>query len=217
MTAYIAFFDLDGTILDTSSAKLFIKYLFQNRRIGVRDLLEGASIGIIHRLGIMNTEKQVKQWVMKYKGQLESETLAEVRQWFETDVKFHIRKSMVHEMEMHRRQGGRLVILSAATDYICNIVKNHLSMDEVICTRLEVENGRFTGKLLNRYCYGEEKLARAITYCRYQGFPLDTAYCYGDSLADAHVMKKTRYPVCVDPDWRLLRLARKKEWRIIKD
>jgi len=64
-------------------------------------------------------------------------------------------------MDWHRRQGHRLVIVSASPEFYVRAVGDELGVDGVVATRLEVgPDGRLTGRFEGRNCRGEEKLDR---------------------------------------------------------
>mgnify|MGYP000297794737 CR=1 FL=1 len=214
---YVAFFDLDNTILDASSGRLYVQYLFQNGGIGFQELLEGMFVGVVYRLGLLDTEAIIRRWAMKYRGVPEKKIADQVRAWFDNVVVHHFRPSVQDEINRHRANGGRVVILSAASNFVCHLVGGHLDMDDVLCTHLEVVNGRLTGSFNGSYCYGREKLNRALRYCTENGFFLSDAYYYGDSHADEFILSGVGHPVCVAPDWRLKRLAGRNRWPIIFD
>ncbi len=216
MKNYVAFFDLDHTILSESSAKLYIKYMFQKGKLGLKEMITGIYVGIIYRLGVMDTEKIIKKWALKYTGKPEKEILDEVKIWFDEVVVNHFRKSILAEINCHKKNNGKVVILSAATNYICKVVQSHLTMDDTLCTELEVADGLFTGKLSGSYCFGEEKRVRAIKYCTDNNYSMENAFYYGDSLSDSYILEKVGNPVCVSPDWRLERVAEKQGWPVIK-
>ncbi len=216
MHRYVAFFDLDHTILDTSSARLYIRYLHDEGMIGKLDLTKGIFLSILHRFGFFATEEVIKKWVMKYRGLPERETLEHTILWFDKMVKPHIRISAFEEIRRHRENGARTVILSASTNYGCQPVREYLGMDDIITTKLEVRDGIFTGNLDGDYCYGPVKLKKAMEYCIRHNFDMEKAWYYGDALADMHIMERVGNPVCVTPDRKLRRLAKKRGWKIVE-
>ena len=216
MKNYIAFFDLDHTILNTSSGKLFIKHSFENNLISLREMLLGFFIGMVHKLGIYESEKIIKKWVMKYCGISEKGIIDYTNLWFNEAVIKHLRKSAIEEIKYHNSNGGKTVLLSASTPYICNPVKDYLDMDDVICSQLEVVDGKFTGRIIGRYCYKEEKLKRAIKFCDKHEVSIKQAYYYADSFADVPVLEYVAKPICISPDRRLRRMAKKRGWEIRK-
>lgn len=212
---YIAFFDLDHTILTTSSGKLYLRHVRRKGGISVRELAYGLIISYLYRMGFIDTETIVKRWALKYRGRSEKGLIEFSNSWFSAEVPAYFRKAVVDEIRRHQAEGARTVILSAATPYVCIPTQRHLGMDDVISSRLEVVDGKFTGYLDGPYCYGKEKLARAHAYCAERGYRLEDAWYYGDSFADLHVLERVRVPVCVAPDARLRKAARARGWRII--
>ena len=209
---YIAFFDLDHTILDESSGTLFVKYSYAVKKMKLRELLLGIVVTLLHRLGLYDTYSIVKKWAMKYKGHPESEMIEFSNRWFDEIVIDHIRREAIDEIEFHKKNGGLTVLLSAASPYVCNPLSKFLSIDDVICSRLEVAEGLFTGEFSGEYCYGVEKRKRAVDYCEKNCYKLKDAYYYGDSCADIPVLEIVGNPVCITPDRKLRKHALRMNW-----
>ncbi len=214
MKKYAAFFDLDHTILDTSSARLYIKYLYARGKLKTRDLLRGRFISTMHRFGFFATEEIIEKWVMKYRGVSEKATIELTKKWFDESVAGHIREKAAAEIARHREAGARTVVLSASINYGCEEVMRHLGMDDVISTRLKVRDGLFTGELDGEYCYGPVKLKKAIEYCIRHDFDMEEAWYYGDAFADFYILEGVGHPVCVTPDRKLRKAAKKRGWEI---
>ncbi len=216
MKRYAAFFDLDDTLLTSSSGKLFIQYSYQHNLISHNELLYGMAMFLVHRLGFIKTEGLVRKWAMKYQGWPEKKMLDFANNFFHEVLVHHFRNSMTGEIEHHKKNGGLTVLLSASTSFLCEMVRDHFKMDDIICTTLALDSGFYTGQLAGEYCYGAEKLNRAVAYCTKRGFSMSDAYYYADSFADVPVFELVGYPVCVNPDRRLKRLARTRGWRSIR-
>lgn len=215
MKPFIAFFDLDHTLLDTSSGRLFIKYAYQQGMISHGELISGMLIAAIHRFGMFNTSNIFQKWAQKFAGWPETKMRDFTERFFIERVASRFRPQIVDEVRFHKARGAHTVLLSASTSYICEPARRHLSMDAVLSTTLEVENGIFTGRTRGRYCYGAEKLVRAAAYCRSMDIALSECYYYGDSFADLPVLEKIGFPVCVHPDRALRRIALQRGWRTI--
>ncbi len=215
MKSYIAFFDLDHTMLDTSSGRLFIKYAYRHGVISHRELLSGITISMMHRFGLLNSVEIFDKWALKFSGWPEIKMRDFTESFFSEVAVGHMRPSIVQEVNFHREKGALTVILSASMVYMCEPLRRHLSLDECLCTTLEVHNGLFTGKVNGKYCYGPEKLNRARAYCAAMGIPLDKCFYYADSPADLPVLEMVGTPVCVSPRYDLRRIAHRHNWRII--
>ncbi len=214
MKRYVAFFDLDKTIIDSTSGKLFITYSHNTGYLSHSDFILSNFMVFLYGRGILTTEYVIKKWAKKYKGVTQKKVTDFSKIFFNDCIKNHIRKKAIEEIALHKKDHGKTVVLSAALPYICNPLCEYLEMDDVICTNLEVKDCVFTGRLLGSYCYGEEKLNRVEAYCNDDGFTLDDAFYYADSTADVPVLERVGNPICITPDKRLRNLSIKRGWKI---
>jgi HAD superfamily hydrolase (TIGR01490 family) len=114
----------------------------------------------------------------------------------------------------HGEQGDTVAIVTGATPYAARPLARELGIEHVVCTELEVEEGRFTGQVVQPMSYGEGKVARAESLAASQGFRLDEATFYSDSITDLPLLERVGEPVVVNPDARLRRVARRRGWRL---
>jgi HAD superfamily hydrolase (TIGR01490 family) len=107
-----------------------------------------------------------------------------------------------------------VAIVTGATPYAAQPLARELGIDHVIATNLEVENGRFTGRVRHPMGYGPGKVVLSEKLAEEQGFSLDESTFYSDSITDLPLLERVRTPVAVNPDTRLKRHASKNGWRI---
>ncbi|MEX2598839.1 MAG: HAD family hydrolase [Dehalococcoidia bacterium] len=98
----------------------------------------------------------------------------------------------LERLQWHARQGHDLVVVSASQDlYVAPCMSFHGVMD-TIATRLEVVDGRMTGRMSGGNCYGPEKLFRLQRLVGdLEGRGL---YVYGDSKGDLDLLAVARHP-----------------------
>ncbi len=157
-------------------------------------------------------EKEVK----KVTGMSEEEMIKICERWFDEMVKHYIYPRAVEVVTEHRAKGHMLVILSAATPYTVNPVMKHLGIEHGICTHLEVENGLFTGKIVEPYCYGEGKIYWAERFVKEKGLHFEDCYFYTDSYTDLPMLEKVGMPRPVNSDRLLEAEAQKRDWPTMK-
>lgn len=216
MKPYIAFFDLDNTLLAGSSGSYLVRYSYKNGLLSHSELVFGVYSSILYRAGLADSGKVVARWIMKYRDWPEKKIRDFSARFFDDVLLEHVRREAKEAVEFHRANGGKTVILSASTTYICEPVRKHLGMDDCICTALETRNGVLTGRLAGKYCYGSEKLNRVILYCASTGHSLEDAFYYADAVADLPVLDKVAFPMCVTPSRRLKRVARHRGWPVLR-
>jgi len=129
-------------------------------------------------------------------------------------LKRAIRPEIISEIFYHRENHADVVILSSVMMEICRLIGSHLGMDDIICTKLEENNGVYTGLPETRFCFRDEKRVRMADYCELNNYKLSEAYYYGDSIADLPALEIVGNPVCISPDRKLRNVALSRNWRI---
>jgi putative phosphoserine phosphatase/1-acylglycerol-3-phosphate O-acyltransferase len=107
------------------------------------------------------------------------------------------------------------VIVSAASHYQVAPVARILGIEEICCTRLEVQRGRFTGQVIAPLCYGEGKTLAARAVARRCDATLKDCWFYSDSSADLPLLTKVGRPVAVNPSDKLRAHASELGWPIL--
>jgi HAD superfamily hydrolase (TIGR01490 family) len=97
-----------------------------------------------------------------------------------------LRHAALARIRWHREQGHRLVLASAGLDLYLEPVGARLGLDDVLCSRLAVRDGRFTGELDGADCTGPEKLRRLEALLG--GLAGVELHAYGDSAGDAALL-----------------------------
>ena len=214
MKKYVAFFDLDHTIFDVNSGRILIEHAHKEGLINVRQIFLAYVFSALYSIGILNAEYIMKQLAVWLKGISEKDFAKFTAEVFYKYLKKTVRSQALKELERHRKNDAQLVILSAATPYICVPAKELLAFDDILCSGMEIIDGLFSGKPDGTYCYGEEKLNQVIEYCTRNNYDLQQAYYYADSYSDILVLKSVGNPICVTPDAKLKKIAQIKGWPI---
>ena len=215
MKKYIAFFDIDNTVISATSGKVMAINGYRAGLLSHRNMVEGIALSLLYRFKFLKSENVIRLMAKWLKGIPEKEIIDFSTRLFDEHLKDKIREKARLEVDFHNEHGGFTVIISATTRYLCGLIKNELVMGDFICSELEVIDGRYSGLPLGTYCYGKEKLVQAADYCNKHGFDLGEAYYYGDSASDIPLLEVVRHPMCVTPDKRLEKVARDRGWRIL--
>ncbi|TFH00592.1 MAG: HAD-IB family hydrolase [Calditrichales bacterium] len=214
MRSYIAFFDLDQTLLDINSGKPIARAAFREGLLSRKDLSLGSFYFSLYKMGWLPSDLVIPRVLSWFKDMPEDPFGRICRDIFENLLRHHIRKGARECLRFHQSQDAHTVILSAAFEQVCLPIQEMLGIDHVISTRMEVVNGHFTGRTIGQYCYGREKLRIASQYCHTYGVPLESAYFYTDSYSDLPLLEKIGHPVCISPEKKLERIAVQKGWYI---
>lgn len=214
---YIAFYDLDHTILTGNSATALVE---ESRKRGVMSSGQfryAVWLALLYKLNFGDPSKMITRMLSWLKGLRESEIKLLCEEIYHTSIKETLRPEILESFEMHRSSGGAVVLLSSATEPICEVVSRHLFLDAMVCTGLETINGAFTGQTRGKLVYGEEKKHRMLSFCNEHNCDTEKAWYYGDSYTDRHVMEAVGNPVAVSPDKGLKKIAIRQKWPILVD
>lgn len=212
----VAFFDLDGTLIAGYS---IVALAWETARRGARQGELRQSLRVMRDLLRQRTKgsgtnyHRLVRRVTRSLAGISEQTLSELgeRAYHNTLARSLFREAIAL-VEAHRAAGHHLVIVSAASQYQVEPIARVLGIEEICCTRLEVIDGNFTGKVITPMCYGEGKTLAARRIARRQGVPLADCWFYTDSSADLPLLKEVGHPVAVNASDRLGAHARAEQW-----
>jgi HAD superfamily hydrolase (TIGR01490 family) len=212
---YVAFFDLDKTVLSINSGSVLVREAYKNGLMNTSDLLHAIYLSWLYKFNLRDTTIIISGMGRWLKGK----TTDEVKMLSEHVVNKYlidsIRPEIKAEIRFHKEQNAEIVILSSVMVEICTLLGSHLETDNYICTQMEVTNGVFTGLPENKFCFDDEKRVRLLDYCEIKNHNPGEAFYFGDSISDLRALEVVGHPVCVAPDKKLAAIARKRGWRII--
>jgi len=121
-------------------------------------------------------------------------------------------------LDAHRKRGHRVAMITASPAYTATALAEFLEIpdEDVMATRFEVRNGRFTGLMLEPMVIGPGKLAAAQAYAARHDIDLGASFFYTDSIADLALLEQVGHPVAVNPDRPLLKVAEERGWDIVR-
>lgn len=213
-----AFFDMDRTLLSDSSSLLWARYMWERGELPLRDALRIVLWLLWYQLGRLDMVEVTRRLVSELAGQSEEERITFTRQWFGEQLVHYVAPEGRRRFEAHRRRGHQVALITASPSYTAEALAAHLDLSpaHVLATRFEVEDGAFTGRLVEPMIYGQGKLQAARSYARRQGLDLANSYFYTDSIADLSLLEQVGYPVAVNPDRSLRALAEKRGWPMVR-
>lgn len=210
-----ALFDMDKTLLDASSGVLYGRFLYRTGQMGKRDLARVAWWAAISRLGWLDVHKLVPRMLVQVAGEDEVAVREMSDRWFEEDVVPHVTQRGQERVAEHRAQGHVVAIVSGSTQYAVGPLTAYLGIpDQYVCTHIESNGGRLTGRVVPPVCFGDGKVVWAERFAAEHDVDLDASYFYTDSVSDLPLLERVGRPVAVNPDLRLRRLAGKRGWPV---
>jgi HAD superfamily hydrolase (TIGR01490 family) len=219
----LALFDLDHTLLTGDSDVLWCEFLMDH---GVLDRAEfqprNDDMARRYREGSVSAEDFCDFYVATLAGR----TLDEWQPWRERFlheiVAPQIPDSARALVESHRARGDRVVMTTATNRVLTELTSQHLHIDDLLATEVEIVDGRCTGRTTGVPNMRDGKVVRLHAWLNEQGLAPDAiaaAVFYSDSINDLPLLLKVADPIVVDPDallrahalttgWPVMHLAR---------
>lgn len=212
----VAFFDLDKTLLAVNSGSLWVRREVALGHLSKRQALRAMAWLARYHLGFAAAEAMVAEAVAQLRGTDARELQRRTERFFLEEVRRTFRPGALEALAAHRAAGDRLVMLTSSSNYLSELVAAELGFHAVLCNRLEVDaDGRHTGRVVGRVCFGPGKLPHARTAAAEAGVSLAQSAFYTDSYSDLPVLEAVGQPVAVNPDPRLRRHATRRRWPVV--
>ncbi len=211
-----AFFDLDRTLIKGFSAKEFFQERLLSGKMSGREVAAQFSGVLVYAIGNKNFAGLAATSAQGVKGVNEKIFIdlgEEVYLKHLADAIYPESRALV---KSHMAKGHTVAIISAATPYQVNPVARDLGIDHVMCTRMEVKNGKFTGEIVEPACWGEGKYIAAKELADKFDLDLSKSYFYTDSHEDLPLLEMVGNPRPINPDNELQSLAFQNDWPVLR-
>jgi len=212
-----AFFDLDKTIIATSSATAFSKGFLAQGLLTRRSVVASAYAQLAYLLGgadETSTERLRAQLARTVVGWDVDQVSAVVRETLHESIEPTVFAEAVELIAAHHAAGRDVVVVSASGAEVVEPIAEMLGADAVVATRMAVADGRYTGEI-DFYAYGENKAVAIRALAATRGYDLAASFAYSDSVTDAPMLAAVGHAHVVNPDRALRRLAAESGWDVL--
>ncbi|MGI8428436.1 MAG: HAD family hydrolase [Solirubrobacteraceae bacterium] len=214
-----AFFDLDRTLMQGSSAFQFGRAAYRAGLLGRRQLLADGWADARFRLRGA-TDDHTHALRGRISASLQGTSVRELQR-LGADVLAGILPRIYPQVlalaHRHQDAGRRVYIVTAASHELAEILARVLGFDGAIGSQFsEVIDGVYTGRPGAMFVYGADKASAIVELARREGLALQSSYAYSDSASDLPMLRAVGHPVAVNPDRELAALARGEGWEVLR-
>jgi HAD superfamily hydrolase (TIGR01490 family) len=213
-----AFFDLDKTLMEGSSAIHFGRAAYRAGMMSRRQLVADLWANIRFRLEGASDEATaaLRQRVLDGLAGVPVKDLARLGPDVLGGILPRIYPAVLRTAYSHQDAGRPVYIVTAASQELAELLAHVLVLDGAIGTRSEVKNGVYTGGPDGPFVYGEGKAAAIREMAEKEGLDLAESWAYSDSASDLPMLRIVGHPVVVNPDAHLAGIARDEGWEIMR-
>ncbi|MES9991230.1 MAG: HAD family hydrolase [Candidatus Thiodiazotropha sp.] len=119
-------------------------------------------------------------------------------------------------VEKHRSAGDTLLIITATNTFITSPIAQSYGIGHLIATEPETLDGHYTGEVAGEPSFKEGKVKRLHTWLQENAQDLHGSWFYSDSHNDLPLLEIVDNPVAVDPDETLSKIAKARDWSILR-
>lgn len=216
-----AVFDLDRTLLRTSSTPAINAALFEAGLVG-RESVPGQALvlGFYDAFGeTLPSMALARAAAWAARGWPVAEVARAARsaaERLEAALQPHARRLL----DRQRRAGHQLVLATTTPDHLIRPFAERLGFDDVIATRYSttVDQGgveRYDGRLEGGFVWARGKLRAVRQWAGSHGVVLGRSAAFSDSFYDLPLLSAVGHPTAVNPDLRLQAVAALRRWPVL--
>jgi HAD superfamily hydrolase (TIGR01490 family) len=208
-----AFFDLDRTLMEGSSAFQFGRAAYKAGLLSRRQLVSDGWANLMFRLRGASDQSS-----HELRNRI-SHSLEGTRVGVDVlaGVLPRIYPQVLELAYRHQDEGRRVYIVTAASQELATMLAGVLAFDGAIGSQFsEVVDGVYTGRPTGPFVYGEDKARVIKQLAERDGIDLGQSYAYSDSASDLPMLRVVGHPVAVNPDSDLAKAAREERWEVLR-
>ncbi|MGH2716023.1 MAG: HAD family hydrolase [Thermoleophilaceae bacterium] len=213
-----AFFDLDKTLIEGSSALHFARAAYKHGMLSRRQLVRDGWANVKFRIR-GSTDQGTDVLRQRILDAIAGQRVVDLQR-LGPDVLAGILpllyREVLAEAFAHQDAGRPAYIVTAASQELADVLAHVLTFDGGIGMRSEVRDGVYTGQAAGPFTYREGKAEAIREIAVREGIDLGESYAYSDSESDLPMMRAVGNPVAVNPDAALEKVARVEGWRIMR-
>lgn len=213
----IALFDLDHTLIPFDSGSAFTRHLAA--RGALPPDFEAQYLDYCRRYAEGTVDMvQMHRFTVGALAVHDPATLAAWLREFRQGIAPSVPAAARELVGRHQSAGHACALVTATTRFVAEAFAAVLGLPEVLATQPALgADGRYTGEIVGHACFREHKRTHVQAWLARRGLAwadVGRSWFYSDSFNDLPLLEAVTDPVVVDPDARLLAVARSRGWPV---
>jgi len=212
----LAIFDLDNTLIAGDSDHLWGQFVCEQALVDSASFArDNERFYRDYQAGNLDIDAYLRFALGPLKGRSPDELAPLHRQFMREKIEPIILPQALRLIDSHRRQGHRLLVITATNHFITRPIVDALGIADLLACEAEISDGRYTGEPTGIPSYHSGKVLRLQAWLQQQQLALAGSWFYSDSHNDLPLLEQVDYAVAVDPDPTLKARAQESSWPII--
>lgn len=185
-------FDFDGTLTSSDTMIELIRYAKGTRRL-FGGLMANIWFLVMMKLHLYPNWRCKERILSYFFGGMNIADFNKLCISFANSRHPLVRPQAIAEVNDIMANGGKALVVSASAENWVRplLEKAFCTIPNLSATQLEVADGKITGRIIGKNCYGEEKVNRIEEYLKANNIRRQDyyIYAYGDSAGDKQMME----------------------------
>ncbi|EDO8878067.1 HAD-IB family hydrolase [Campylobacter coli] len=208
----LVLFDLDDTLIQGDSAKLWLKFCIEKGFLPKEYLKKIDFYQKQYHEKKLNMDEFMPFFLQSVKGEDEETVSLLVDEFIDKYIKPYEKAKML----ITKYQNQRCIIISATAEFLVKKIASCSGIKESIAIKCELIDGKFSGKTRGVYSFKEGKVLRLKEYLGkdYEMW-MKNSYFFSDSINDLPLLECVSKAFVCNGDEKLFELAKERKYEIL--
>ncbi|HEY0397579.1 MAG TPA: HAD-IB family hydrolase [Acidimicrobiia bacterium] len=208
------FFDFDGTLIAGYSAEAFVLDAIRRRKVDPQTMVRSLLAGLDMHLRGSDVTALMEIAAEAGKGRREEALIELGQRLFRERLAGTVYPEARALVKAHQRKGHTVALASSATRFQAGPLASDLGIEHVLCTKIEVVDGRLTGRVDGPVLWGRNKADAVADFAAEAGLKLADSYGYANGDEDVEFLETVGRARPLNPGSGLAKVAAERGWPI---
>ncbi|MDQ1516282.1 MAG: putative phosphoserine phosphatase / 1-acylglycerol-3-phosphate O-acyltransferase [Actinomycetota bacterium] len=209
-----AFFDFDGTLIAGYSAEAFVLDAIRRRKVDPQTMVRSLLAGLDMHLRGSDVTALMEIAAEAGKGRREEALIELGQRLFRERLAGTVYPEARALVKAHQRRGHTVALASSATRFQAAPLASDLGIEHVLCTKIEVVDGRLTGRVDGPVLWGQNKADAVAAFAAEAGLKLADSYGYANGDEDVEFLETVGRARPLNPGSGLAKVATERGWPV---